>query len=193
MKDDSTVMTTREAAAFLGTHVETVRRLARTACIPCFKVGKDWRFQKNALARWIQNQRLKSDECYVLVIDDEEKFCEAMVWMLDELGCCSRYATSGALGLELIDDEIPDLVLLDLVMPDMNGARFLEKLRKKHPHLPVAIVTGYPDSDLMHKASRHAPVMILAKPIEKEQLERTLRIAAWPKFSEIMKSEGLHG
>ncbi len=141
MRDDSNVMNAREAAAFLGTHVETVRRLARTGCIPCFKVGKDWRFQKDALEHWIQNQRIQCDGCNVLVIDDEEKFCEAIIRMLDDLGCCSRYALSGALGLEMIDGETPDLVLLDLVMPEMNGAQFLRKLRKKHPHLPVVILT----------------------------------------------------
>jgi DNA-binding NarL/FixJ family response regulator len=72
--------------------------------------------------------------------------------------------------------EVPGLILLDLVMPEMNGVQFLEQLRKTHPGLPVVIVTGYPDSDLMHQATRYAPLMLVSKPAELEQIERTIRI-----------------
>lgn len=55
MASHSIVLTTREAAAFLGTHIETVRRLARRGDIPAFKVGKDWRSPKDALQRWTES------------------------------------------------------------------------------------------------------------------------------------------
>ena len=51
------VLNTQETAAFLGVHVETVRRLARSGALPSFKVGKGWRFRRDALLQWIDEQQ----------------------------------------------------------------------------------------------------------------------------------------
>ena len=59
MKNKSDIMNAKEAAGFLKAHVETVQRLARRGEIPAFKVGKDWRFQKQALLSWAQGQNAK--------------------------------------------------------------------------------------------------------------------------------------
>jgi excisionase family DNA binding protein len=173
-----------EAAAFLGAHEQTVRRLARRGAIPSFKVGKDWRFRKEALMRWSEEQqRARAGRCSVLVIDDEEKICTALVRVVERFGCRARHAPSGAKGLELVAQDVPDVILLDLKMPDMNGPQFLDELRKTHPDLPVVIVTGYPDSELMKEAAKFAPVMLLAKPVEAELLQRTVRTAVGEKMA----------
>jgi excisionase family DNA binding protein len=172
------VLNTQETAIFLGVHVETVRRLARCGEIPSFKVGKDWRFRKEALMRWSEEQqRARSGRCSVLMVDDDEKVCRAMGRLLTRFGCRVRQATAGKEGLELVAQEAPDLILLDLVMPEMNGPQFLEELRQTHPDLPVVIVTGYPDSELMQQAMQYAPVMVLPKPVDQVLLERTVRVA----------------
>jgi len=67
MAIDSEVLTTKETAAFLRAHVETVRRLATRGEIPSFKVGKDWRFRKEALIRWSEEQRSSSKRPLVLI------------------------------------------------------------------------------------------------------------------------------
>jgi len=90
----------------------------------------------------------------VLVIDDDEKICRATGRLLTRFGCRVRQATAGKEGLELVAQEAPDLILLDLVMPEMNGIQFLELLRENNPDLPVVIVTGYPDSELMKEAAQ---------------------------------------
>ena len=59
MKKGFDVLTTKEAAAFLRAHVETIRRLARRRQIPAFKVGKDWRFHRDALRRWYEGQHAR--------------------------------------------------------------------------------------------------------------------------------------
>ncbi len=182
----SDVLNAREAAEFLRAHVETVRRLARRGEIPSFKVGKDWRFSREALRRWSAEQPQPPSEQpkppsaskpgLVLIVDDDEKLCRASSQAVERMGYRARYATSGAEGLRVVALETPDLILLDLMMPDMKGPRFLETLRETHPDLPVVIVTGYPDSDAMHQATHYAPLMLLAKPAETAQLERTIRI-----------------
>ena len=86
-------------------------------------------------------------------------------------------------GLPLVSKQGPDLILLDLKMPDMNGPQFLARLRETHPHLPVVIVTGYPDGELMKKTMQFAPVMLIAKPVEPELLERTMRTVLGHKMT----------
>ena len=180
---DTQVFGITEAAAFLGAHEQTVRRLARRGAIPSFKVGKDWRFRREALLRWSEEQQRGGGRCSVLVIDDEEKICRAMGRLLTRFGCRVQQATAGKEGLELVVQEAPDIILLDLVMPEMNGIQFLKLLREAHPELPVVIVTGYPDSELMQQASQYAPVMLLAKPIDAALLERTLRSVLGEKLA----------
>jgi len=61
MKNDSDVLNAKEAAEYLKAHVETVRRMARRREIPAFKVGKDWRFHKEALIKWTETQQCNSN------------------------------------------------------------------------------------------------------------------------------------
>jgi excisionase family DNA binding protein len=176
MTGESDVLNAQQAAAFLGAHVETIRRLARRGGLPSFKVGKDWRFRREALVRWLEDQASSGGQPCVLVVDDDEGVRNTLARLLGRLGCRTRQATDGAAGLQEIAREAPDLVLLDLLMPAMTGPEFLRALRVTHPILPVVIVTGYPDSELMHEAARHGPLLLLAKPVDPDLLERTIRM-----------------
>lgn len=113
----------------------------------------------------------------VLIIDDDAKVCRAMCRLVKRIGCRARYVLDGAEGLEQVFREAPDLIMLDLKMPGMNGPEFLKELRKTQPDLPVVIVTGYPDSDLMEQATQYAPIMLLSKTAETSQIESTVRMA----------------
>jgi DNA-binding NarL/FixJ family response regulator len=94
------------------------------------------------------------------------------------LGLSRRaWYTSGAGDLNLVARNLPDLVLLDLKMPDVSGPEFLEELSKKHPELPVVIVTGHPDGEFMTKATQYAPLMVLTKPVDQALMDRTVRVA----------------
>ena len=185
MATENDFMNVAEAAALLGVHIQTLRKLARQKQIPAFKLGRDWRFRREALVQWADAQHLEDGDptngCSVLIIDDEEKVCAALTRMVERFGCRARHATDGQTGLELVAHETPDVILLDLRMPGMTGPMFLEQLRKTHPHLPVVVVTGYPDSEIMRQAMQYAPLMVLAKPVEKELLERTVRMVIDPK------------
>ena len=174
MASDDAVLNARQAAAFLGVHIETVRRLARRREIPSFKVGTDWRFSKETLRRWFEKQGPRTRPGTVLVVDDDPPVLGSISRMVERLGYRAQSATNGGEALGLVSHSVPDLILLDMVMPGMNGAEFLDELRPAHPDLPVVIVTGYPDSSLVHRAAHHAPVMLLTKPVDLAKLERTL-------------------
>ncbi len=127
--------------------------------------------------------------CSVLVVDDEDSTCKALVRIEEGFGCRVRQATSGAKGLEFVEEEVPDLILLDIMMPGMNAPQFLKRLRETHPDLPVVIVTGYPDSNLMKQAMNYAPVMLLGKPVDAGLLERTLRLLVDEKVASVRPSD----
>ncbi len=165
----------QEAALFLGTHVETVRRLARRGEIPAFKVGKDWRFHRSALRQWSEAQYPRQTRPNVLVVDDEEAIRHLIQHFLTEEGYGVLQAADGKEGLDLLRDKSIDLILLDLKMPGMNGPEFLRQMRRQGLELPVIIITGFPDSDLVMRAMTHGPVTLLAKPLTRDMLLRAVR------------------
>ena len=177
MARSNEALSAREAADLLGAHVETIRRLARRGEIPAYKIGKDWRFRREALLRWAESQHSRRREPHVLVVDDELVVRDVVRKLLEPKGYRVTTASDGKEGLDRVSDGAPDLVLLDLKMSGMDGVEFLRRFREKHADVPVMVVTGYPDSDLMVQAMRFGPVMLLAKPVENEQLLRAVGVA----------------
>ena len=90
-----------------------------------------------------------SEKDKVLIIDDSEQDRELASGLLQREGYEVREAASGEQGLELIDSEQPDLVLLDLGLPDMDGAQVIAHLRAIPGcrEIPVVIVTGREEMD----------------------------------------------
>jgi two-component system cell cycle sensor histidine kinase/response regulator CckA len=106
----------------------------------------------------------------VLVIDDEDMVREVVARMIEDLGYAAVTAADGIAGLEVLDRQIIDAVLVDLSMPRMGGADVVAALRQRRPDLPVVLCTGY-DRD------RRGPIAAdayLPKPFRIEALEQTL-------------------
>ncbi len=155
---------TREAAAYLGVHVETLRRLARRREIPSFKVGRDWRFNESELDRWARNYGSRVKTPHILVADDDFHIVKFLENILHSEGYRVSAALDGFKALELFHSDPPDLAMVDLWMPEMSGPELMRYLRKHRPGLPIIVITGYPDSDLMIKAMQCAPFTVIAKP-----------------------------
>ncbi len=168
---DTEMLSAQAAAAFLGVHVETIRRLARTGVLPRMKVGRQWRFAKAALLEWAEtNHEPKPKAAHILIVDDDRSMRNSVGYLLSDAGYDAAAAENGAEALELIKERRPDLILLDLQMPVMDGATALGKIKEIDRNIPVIIVTGYPDSELMNRALRHGPLLVLAKPVSKTHL-----------------------
>jgi len=106
----------------------------------------------------------------VLVIDDEDLVRDVVARMIEVLGYAALTASDGVVGLEILDRETIDAVLVDLTMPRMSGAEVIAALRQRRPTLPVILCTGF-DRD------RRGPVeadAYLPKPFRIEALEQTL-------------------
>ncbi len=83
----------------------------------------------------------------ILIIDDEKDLRDALEVALTNSGFESLCAPDGALGLELAHAQKPDLILLDIMMPTMNGHEMLNELRKDTwgKHVPVLLLTNSDD------------------------------------------------
>jgi len=73
-------------------------------------------------------------------------------------------------GLELVKQADFDLVFLDLKMPRMDGAELFRQIKIIKPKLPVVIITGYPDSDVMARALAQGPLGVIGKPFDESDI-----------------------
>ena len=169
------VLNVQEAAQLLGVHIETIRRLARNGEIPAFKVGRGWRIRMDALLKWADTQQLQSPQNTILVVDDDEAVRKTIRRFLERRNYHVYGAADGIEGLACLEGQSIGLAILDLKMPVMNGPEFLKEARSRHANLPVIIMTGYPDSDLMAEATQYGPFTLLAKPVDLKQLLQAIR------------------
>lgn len=79
----------------------------------------------------------------ILVIDDEETIRDVFKSYLTEEGFLVKVAASGPEAISLIKEEIFDLLLIDLIMPDLDGLELLKQVREKGIDVPAAILTAY--------------------------------------------------
>lgn len=95
----------------------------------------------------------------VLVVDDDPDGSEALCSFLQKSGHQVRCTPNGKEALSAVLADMPDLVLLDLFMPEMDGGNFLEIIRSylRLQSLPVIVLTGLPDSPMVDRA-RHLKV-----------------------------------
>jgi len=114
----------------------------------------------------------------ILVVDDEETIREIVSSMLNGAHFPTRQAASGAEALALLEsgDEF-DLVLSDLMMPEMDGIALLERAKERYPDLPIVMVTAVHDIQVALQALRNGAYDYLLKPFEREQLLATVRRA----------------
>jgi len=173
----SQILNTQQAAQLLGVHAETVRRLARQGILPSFKLGSDWRFNRDALLNWAQGGRDEQARATVMVVDDEKAIRRYLEETLRDDGYRVLCAADGFEALQLADSVVPDVVILDLLMPGMTGAEVLGEIRKRFGWVPVIVLTGHPHGNLMEQVLAHSPVTVLAKPVTAERVSLTVRQA----------------
>jgi len=89
----------------------------------------------------------------ILLVDDDAAFLKAIKVRLETNGFDVITASNGKEGLEKAEIENPDAVLLDIMMPDIDGLSVLRQIRSRDPHLPIFILTAY-SNDEMKKIER---------------------------------------
>lgn len=163
-----------EASELLGLNEQTVRRLAREGKIACVKVGGAWRFPKDILQqpRPAEDHSIKSSlrPKSVLVVDDDPHLCKQLSELLRMENYLVKSKYDGAEVLEMNPQLGPDLVIMDVNMPRLNGVDTLVWIRKVWGSIPVILMTGFPDAELAMGALASAPITLAKKPLNLETL-----------------------
>ncbi|MBI1746509.1 MAG: sigma-54-dependent Fis family transcriptional regulator [Acidobacteria bacterium] len=115
----------------------------------------------------------------ILVVDDEPNICEAIQEALERVGYSVAIAGNGAGAMEKMRDQMFDLVICDIKMPDMDGLQLLEQIKENHLNLPVIMITGYASIDSAIASMRKGAHDYISKPFKPDQIrlvvEKTLK------------------
>jgi two-component system, NtrC family, response regulator HydG len=113
----------------------------------------------------------------ILVIDDDVDICTLLNRYLSKNGFTVSTAYSGKSALESIINQMPDIVLCDFRLEDMNGSELLEKIKQKNPSVPVIIMTGYSDVRTAVNIMKSGAFDYVTKPLLPEEILLTLKRA----------------
>ena len=112
----------------------------------------------------------------ILVVDDEPELLQALCVRLTAEGFACEIASNGREALERIEAQLPDLVILDLIMPEISGYEVCRQLQDdpRTAHLPVIVLTAVPQRAIIQTAELGAAT-ILHKPFDTAILLATVR------------------
>jgi len=106
----------------------------------------------------------------ILIIDDEANIRISLAGILEDEGFDTREAASGDEGLEAVRKDPPDLVLLDIWMPGIDGMETLKRLKESHPFLPVIMMSGHGTIETAVKATKMGAYDFIEKPLSLEKI-----------------------
>ena len=108
----------------------------------------------------------------ILVVDDEIDLVDLLAWNLNLKGYKVMVAYDGAEAISAVEHDAPDLVLMDIMMPRMDGLTALRRLRQgyKTKHVPIVLVTARRESSMIFDAVKHGATDVMLKPFSMTDL-----------------------
>jgi len=113
----------------------------------------------------------------ILVVDDESNIRRMVSRLLESEGYRTREAVDGRAALDEVESEEPDIILLDLAMPELDGLATLERLRSGWPSLPVVMMSGQATLTDAVQATKLGAFHFIEKPLSPESVLLTLKRA----------------
>jgi DNA-binding NtrC family response regulator len=118
----------------------------------------------------------------VLLVDDEQDFLDTLGERMKDRGMNVSSTTSAEEALRKVDTESYDAIVLDLMMPDMDGLQLLKAIKKKKPELQVILLTGHARVDKGIEAMKLGAVDFLEKPADLKLLTEKIKEARAQKM-----------
>ncbi|WP_173083382.1 response regulator [Fundidesulfovibrio magnetotacticus] len=106
----------------------------------------------------------------ILLVDDEEEFVSTLAERLSLRGIECRVAKDGEAGLAMIDQDQPDVVVLDMFMPGLKGNEVLRRIKERHPRVQVILLTGQGATKDAMEGMRLGAVDYMIKPLSIDEL-----------------------
>jgi excisionase family DNA binding protein len=170
-------LTLGQAATYLGVAQSTVRKWSDGGRLPAFYTpGGHRRFRRGDLDAFLADSRgatpAEAETPLVLIVDDDPQLREFVRVNLVMDGYAVREAGSAEEGLAAIEEEAPDLVLLDVMMPSMDGFEMLRRMQEQHGvgSVPVIMFSGKVDEETTAQAAREGAQAFIGKPFDPQQL-----------------------
>jgi DNA-binding response OmpR family regulator len=111
----------------------------------------------------------------LLVVDDETDICDFLKTFFEDRNFAVKTATSGDRAIKEIEAEKPQVVLLDIQMPGMDGMAVLKKIKQNFPDVKVIMVTAVETREKIEEAIRLGADNYITKPLSLEYLERDVQ------------------
>jgi excisionase family DNA binding protein len=172
-------LTLGQAAKYLGVAQSTIRKWSDQRRLPAFYTpGGHRRYRRGDLETFLERSGAgarATEGPLVLIVDDDDRLREFVRVNLEMEGYTVREAASAREGLDALEEQSPDLVLLDVMMPEMDGWEMLRQLHERHGvgAIPVIVFSGQVEVDPNAVAKRGAQAFI-GKPFSPQTLiERT--------------------
>ena len=166
-------LTLGQAARFLGVAQSTIRKWSDQGRVPAFYTpGGHRRFRRGDLQTFVERSGpgQRAGGPLVLVVDDEPRLRELMRINLELAGYSVREAEDVPHALAAIEDQAPELVLLDIVMPGADGWELLRQLQERHGSIPVIMYSGQIDDRAATEASERGASGFVGKPFDPAEL-----------------------
>lgn len=111
----------------------------------------------------------------ILIVDDQFGIRILLNEVLQKEGYETFQAANGIQALEIVDNHSPDLVLLDMKIPGMDGIEILKRMKEKNENIRVIIMTAYGELDMIQKAKDLGALTHFAKPFDIDDIRRTVK------------------
>jgi two-component system, OmpR family, response regulator CpxR len=113
----------------------------------------------------------------VLLVDDERDFIQTLSERLQMRDLGSAVVYGGEEALSVVDEDEPEVMVLDLKMPGVDGLEVLQRVKKKHPNVEVIVLTGHGSQEIERLCMEMGACAYLEKPVDIEVLTRTMKDA----------------
>jgi excisionase family DNA binding protein len=172
-------LTLGQAASYLGVAQSTVRKWSDGGRLSAFYTpGGHRRFRRADLDSFLGSRGTPvRGTPLVLVVDDDARLREFVRVNLEMDGYAVREAADAQEGLAALEEEPPDLILLDVMMPGMDGWEMLSRVHARHGvgTIPVIMFSGKVDEALAEEASERGAHAFIGKPFDPQQLIETTK------------------
>ncbi|HSB07477.1 MAG TPA: response regulator [Thermodesulfobacteriota bacterium] len=125
----------------------------------------------------------------ILIIDDERPIRETLEMFLREKGYEVLTSENGERGLEAVQRERPNIVILDIRLPGMNGLEVLRRIKEKQDDIHVIMITAYHDMETTDQAMKLGAYKYIHKPLDVDEFEIAIEKVVSNLFQE-MRQEG---
>ena len=170
---ESDWLTLGQAAKFLGVAQSTIRKWSDQGRVPAFYTpGGHRRYRRGDLETFLDRSGPgpRGGGPLVLVVDDDARLREFVRVNLEMEGYTVREAASADEALAALEDQAPQLVLLDVVMPGVDGWQMLQRMQERHGSIPVIMFSGKVDDDSATDAEKRGARGFVGKPFDPQQL-----------------------